>query len=62
MNVYRLISEAPIRTIVSGTGSVGAGAYSWLADATLLLQFISAGMSVGLGAYAIYRIIKKYEK
>jgi len=62
--VIRLLkaSTQPIVTAASGAGSVGASAYSILADITPFLQFTSAGMSVFLGAYAIYRIFKKNEK
>ena len=57
--MYRLAKiDAPVLTVASGVGSVGAGAYSWMADITIMLQFVSATMSVFLGAYAIYRIFK----
>ncbi len=48
--------------LMAGVGTVGTGAYSILADITVILQFVSVGMSVFLGAYAIYRIFKKERK
>lgn len=52
------ILESKFITDIAAAGSVGSGAYAWLANINEVLQTLSLIISIGLGLYAYYRIFK----
>ena len=56
--ILKQISAQQI-TAASGIGSVGTGAVTWLVNLNEILQFVSIGISIFLGIYAVYRIFFK---
>lgn len=52
------VIEPKFITDAVAAGSVGTGAYTWLANLNEVLQAISLVISIGLGIYAYYRIFK----
>ena len=51
--------QSKVITDVIAAGSVSTSAFGWLADVNEILQFVSLGISIMLGAYALYRLTKK---
>ncbi len=56
------IFESRLITDVTAVGSVGTGAFAWLANINEVLQFVSLAISICLGVYALWRIAKKDDK